>query len=327
MRDLGDAISPTYLSGPVMSAYRRSMAVLFDDLIDLSTFATFAHFPLQAPPDSLQWIALDRQVFQGPSEPAAVYIPRLLQWLDAARFAGSSTGLMVALLAWFYPLTPKMLTVQSSGQGQLSRWETYAAGSAPFPPPSTVPTPPARLNVSPPNWNWDGGLPPFYASWMFWRKWIVIFSPSGSPWTAPTATWAPSSGTVTTSVVSDPVFGTVYQGSGGGGSGAGEFNWDDGTCWDWTGTSSQAQQLAQIVIAKKAASCWVPWIIVTYDATMFDESQAFGSSKLPDGTWGYWGKVVSDATFGTVYTAARPPSSTCSFLVGSNDGGGVLGIG
>jgi len=332
MRALGDAISPTYLRGPVMSSYRYSMSVLYDDLIDLATLAVFAGLASYAPPDALPWIALDRQVFQGPNEPVTVYIPRLAQWLDAAKFAGSTTAVMVALLAWFYPLAPKMLMVQSSGPTAFSTlmsstWYTYQAGSAPFPPPSTVPTPPARYLTIPVNWEWDNLGPPFYSPWMYWRSWIVIFSPSGSPWAAPSATWSPATGTATTSVVSDPVFGTAYQGSGGSGSNASEFNWDSSVCWDWTGTADQAQQMAQIAKDKKSAGCWIPWIIVAYDATMFDETQASGSSKLPNGNWGYWGIVATDATFGTAYVAARPASATCSFIAGTNDGGGVLGIG
>ena len=41
------------------------------------------------------------------------------------------------------------------------------------------------------------------------------------------------------------------------------------------------------------------------------------------------GNVVTDATLGTVYTAARPPSSTCTFIAGTQDGGTgtVLGMG
>ena len=165
---------------------------------------------------------------------------------------------------------------------------------------------------------------------MRWRSWLVIFSPPGdanSPWTAPTATWSPASGTITTTVQSDPVFGTVYVGSGGSGTNATEFHWDDETCWDWTGTTQQSQSLVLLAKTWKSAGCWIPWIIVTYDATMFDETQDFGSSKLPAGTWGYWGTIVSDATYGSVYTAARPPSATCSMLAGTADGSGVLGVG
>jgi hypothetical protein len=333
MRDAGYAISPQWMRAYWFSRIMYSLWVQYDALLDAGGYAVLAGLPSRAPLDALQWIAKDRQIFQGPNEPVAAYIARLQQWLDLWRHAGSSTGILLALRSYVAPLTPKMLTVQSAGDGSLTSWDTYDNGEAPFPPGASHPTPPDHYVAKTANWRWDGLSQPYYYPWMRWRKWVVIFQPPGDPqtqWAAPTATWAPASGTVTTSVVSDPVFGTVYQGSGGSGSNASEFAWDDGTCWDWTGTPQDAASLTRLARQWKSAGVWVPWIIVTYDATMFDETLLFTSPKLPDGHWGYWGKVVSDATFGTVYTASRPASSTCSLLAGTADGGGpgiVLGVG
>lgn len=313
-----------------------SCIVSFDALLDAGGYAVLAGLPSRAPTDAYYWLGQDRQIFQGPNESNSGYVARLIQWLDLWRHAGSSTGIMLAMLGYMSPKQPKILTVQSAGDGSLSAWDTYQENSSPLPPGATNPTPPWHfvyaqgVHFTSGNWEWDRFSQPYYYPWMSWRKWIVIFSPPGdanSPWVAPTATWSPASGSVTTSVVSDPVFGTVYQGSGGSGTNATEFDWDQGACWDWAGNTQDAQSLTLLARTWKSAGCWIPWIIVTYDATMFDQSQSFGSSKLPDGYWGYWGKVVTSATYGTIYTAARPASSTCSFISGTADGGGVLGVG
>ncbi len=333
MRDSGYAISPQWMRAYWFSRIMYALWVQYDALLDAGGYAVLAGLPSKAPLDALPWIGKDRQIFQGPNEPTQAYIARLQQWLDLWRHAGSSTGILLALRSYVAPLLPKILTVQSSGDSRLSSWDTYDDGESPFPPGASNPTPPDHY-VYPglANWDWDGAIQPFYFPWMYWRKWVVIFSPPGdpnSPWTAPTATWSPATGTVTTSVVADPVYGTVYQGSGGSGSVSTEFDWDDGTNWDWTGSAADATSLTSLAKQWKSAGCWIPWIIVTYDATMFDETSPVGINK-PDGTWGYWGKVVTDATFGTVYTASRPASSTCSLLAGTADGGGpgvVLGVG
>jgi hypothetical protein len=304
--------------------------VQYDAMADAAGYAVLARFPSRAPPDAFQWLALDRQIFQGPNESSAGYVARLQQWLDLWRHAGSATGVMLSILGYLSPQQPKVVIVQSAAPSIQSTWYTYPEGANPFPPGASNPSPPNVYAAVISNWQWDGASQPYYYAYMYWRSWVVIFSPPGdanSPWAAPTATWSPATGSITVSVQSDPVYGTVYVGSGGTGTNATEFNWDSGTNWDWTGTTSQAQSLTQLVKTWKSAGCWVPWIIVTYDATMFDQYQSFGSSKLPNSTWGYWGAVTSDATYGTKYVASRPPSSTCSLLTGTNDGGGVLGVG
>jgi hypothetical protein len=326
-RDLSNAISPSWLQGPVAQAFRYSMSVMYDALGDGMGYALRAGLPHYAPADALPWFALDRQIAQGPNEPFAGFISRLIQWLDLYRHDGSSMAVMLAVRAYLTPLTPKMLTVTSSGQGVASKWLTYESTANPFPAGQTNPTPPDYYIATPANWDWDGSNPPFYYPYMHWREWLVVYSVSGSPWAAPSSTWSPATGAVTVSVVSDPVYGTVYSGSGGSGAAAGQFKWDDGTIWDWTGTAAQAAALTQFVAQWKSAGTWYPWIIVCYDATMFDEIQSFGSSKLPDATWGYWGKVVADVTVGTRYVASRPAATVCSFITGTNDGGGVLGVG
>ena len=297
-RVLGDEISSTYLNGPIFQSYRYAMAVLYDDLVDTAGFAVRARFPSYAPPDALPWLAQDRQVFQGPGESVAGYTARLIQWLDLARLTGSPTAVLLAYLSWLTPLAPQVQTVTSwAGTTPGTVWKTYVAGSAPFPPGQTIPTPPAILTVDTANWDWDGASQPYYYPWMRWRTWVIISSfGSQAPWVAPTKTW-------------------------------GSGTWGDGvSCYGWTGTAQQALQLTALSETYKSAGTWVPWIVVNYDSTWFLETGVTGT-KLPDGTWGYYGKIVADATYGTKYVSARPAASTCTLVTGTSDGGGVLGVG
>jgi hypothetical protein len=211
-----------------------------------------------------------------------------------------------------------------------STWDWYASGSAPFPAGQSNPTPPNHLVVPGANWDWDGASPPYFYPWMFWRKWIIIQSyGSQAPWTAPTATWA-SGGTYVSSIVANATYGTVYANGGTPGSSSStSFNWGNGkTCWGWSGTAQQASGLQQIALTCKSAGVWVPWIIVNYNSSYFQQTGVVGTD-MPDGTWGYAAKIVSNATYGTVYQNSRPSCSVCSLLAGTADGQGTqpLGVG
>jgi hypothetical protein len=157
---------------------------------------------------------------------------------------------------------------------------------------------------------------------MRWRSWVIIQSSGAqAPWAAPTKTWA-SGGTFTLTVVSDTTYGTKYANGGSAASPSStSFYWGDGvTCWGWAGTAQQALQLTALAKAWKSGGTWVPWIIVCYDATWFQPTSSNPGTDSPNGTWGYYGKIVSDATYGTKYVASRPPASTCTMICGTADG-------
>lgn len=298
IRGLGDAITPSWLNGPVFKAYRYAMSVILDDMVDTSAMAVRAGIPKYAPIDALQWLAQDRQIFQGAGEPRAAYVARLRQWLDTWRLSGNSTSVLLSILAYLTPLTPKVSVVQSGSNG-VTVWQTYAVGSQPFPPGSGIPTPPflaSTVNAQVSNfWSWDFVSQPFYTSWLTWRAWIVIQSNGPqAPWPAPTKTW-------------------------------GSFNWGDGTCLGWAGTAQQSAQLTALAIFWKTSGTWVPWILVSYNSAWVDASST--SADLPDGTWGYYGKIVSDATYGTKSVSARPAANILTCITGTNDGGNGMPLG
>lgn len=260
-----------------------------------------------------------------------------------------------------FPNSPLVRTVDDS-----SNWNTYAANANPIPlgaptiskfesfvanptSSSIAPAgyPPGYSNVPAPtyvaggaNWLWDTLSQPYgHTVPRWWRLWPILYSTSGVPFTTPNATWAPATGTVTVSV-SPPAGGhpSFYSGSGGSGTASSQFNWDDGTCWDWAGSGQgtgpgpaqgEASSLTTIAKQWKGANVWVVYMIVCYDATMFDPAQPFGSSRLPDGTWGCWAKVVAASGSSPPYYApSRPPSTECSFIAGSGEAGfGTAGTG
>jgi hypothetical protein len=277
--DMSDQLSPTFLLGPNGKAYRYSMSVLYRALADAAAYGVLFRFPDRAPADAFVWLASDRQIVQGFAESQVSYVGRLKQWLDTWGFAGTPTGMLLEMLGYCLPVLPKVLTVDNRGQ-----WWTYAASSTPLgAPPASMPTPPIQTApVSPSNWQWDSvAWPPAYAA-LWSRMWVVLFSLSGQPWAAPTATYD-----------SGPTYG-------------------DGTCWGWAGTHAQAAGLTKIARLMSAGHACIPYVIVCYDSTMFNAALSFGSAKLPDGNWRYWSKVVAGQ-----YVASRPAESTCGFIDGT----------
>jgi hypothetical protein len=295
----GDALSPAYLNGPNWRKYRWSINILYDDLSDGATWAVKSRFPSTAPPDAFPWIAVDRTISQGYQEPQADYVARLQQWLDLLPYEGHPTGMLLGLIGQMLPSAVTVRTVDNS-----SNWYGYSAGDDPIPLapvsasrasyPSAYP---AGLPVVPPptfvqpgqsphtNWDWDSLGYPFGAAYRWWRLWPIIYSTSGSPYPVPSATW-------------------------GGGQA-----WGSGAVWGWGGTASQSSALAAEVKQQKAANVTAQ-LIVSYDPNYFNPALAFGSPYLPNGTWGTFGKVVSDPVYGQVYTATRPSCATATIFSG-----------
>jgi hypothetical protein len=162
-RDMSDAISPTWLNGPVGQRYRYSMAVLYDALADAAGYANLARFPRTCPPDAFPLIGADRQIDRGFLETDGSYANRLIQWLDLWRAAGSPMGVLLAILGLFLPTSITVRTVDNS-----SNWNTYLIGANPFPITAAVPTPPTYVQGGG-NWNWDGNTVPW------WRTWIILY--------------------------------------------------------------------------------------------------------------------------------------------------------
>lgn len=282
-RDTSDAISPTWLNGPVGSRWRYAMAILWDAMADASGYAVRARFPSLCPPDALPWLSQDRQIDRGFAETDDHFRKRLIRWLDAWRFAATVTGELLAMRGETSPVLGLVRTVDNSGN-----WYSYAAGFEPWPDGQAIPTPPTFQRGHSGAWNWDGASDPFYGTRTWWRMWVIVYA-SGI-YATPSKTW-------------------------------GGFNWGDGTCWGWAGTVGQSSALTSLCAKWRAAHCWIPFVLVTYDGTMFNPSGFFGDPTLPDANWGHYGKIVADGTWGQIRVPARPACNVASLL----DGAGLVG--
>jgi hypothetical protein len=263
--DESDAISPTWLNGPVGKAIRFSMSVQYDTLASAAEAAIYAGLPGIAPADALPWACADRQIDPGPNESQQHLEGRLGQWLTRSQFYGTPTGVLLALLGYTDPNYPVIRTVSSSSAAastvSTSIWNTYSSGTDPFSTGLFLPTPPVRTLVSPANWNWDGNGDPWIGVPGWWRAWVIIQSLGGVPWSSYTATFA------------------------------GGIHFGDGTAIGWAGSQNDRQSLQNLTHKWRAAHNTVPSIIVSYASTLFGLSSSYGSSTLPDGHYGHWSKI------------------------------------
>lgn len=89
--------------------------------------------------------------------------------------------------------------------------------------------------------------------------------------------------------------------------GTGGMKWgtDPTISWGMAVPPGTMKGITAIVGQWKNAGSVVPWVITTFSTTWYDPTST--GSFLPDGTWGYWAKVVNN-----VYVAARDSSSRYS---------------
>lgn len=136
-----------------------------------------------------------------------------------------------------------------------------------------VNSPPAYIRASPANWDWDSKNWDGLGSAGWFRLWVII---------APTSSLAQQ---------------TPKWGDGG--------VWGSSRSWGWNQTDTGLRDLLRAQVAKwKAAHCYIPWIIVTFDSTYFDPSLPVGSGKLPNGTWGHWSIDVGGTRVASRYSGA-----------------------
>ena len=128
------------------------------------------------------------------------------------------------------------------------------------------PQPTITANVAM-NWNWDGTTKP-------WRFFIVLYSIAPQNFTGTEGTW-----------------------------GDGDV-WGD-TTKSW-GLSIPATEVASIrsIVGTFKSNQWCQWIIVSFDATLFDPGATADGTHNADGTWGSWGKNV-----GGVWVPSRPANA------------------
>jgi hypothetical protein len=161
------------------------------------------------------------------------------------------------------------MAVHSNLDLNLSSWDVYAAGSAPT-------AAPVHSVVGPLNFDWDS-VTYDHLMTRWHRVWIVIDGQgTGGTWAANGTQW-----------------------------GAGR-KWGDGAVYGLDVASGVGDALRAIVAQWKSAHTTVPWIVVSFGASVeFGPSEPAGDPTLPDGSWTRWGKTTVDANGVTRRVASR----------------------
>jgi hypothetical protein len=125
---------------------------------------------------------------------------------------------------------------------------------------------PTNTAVVAQNWNWDGQNLP-------WRFFVILQSIAPQNFTGTEGTW-----------------------------GDGDV-WGDATkSWGLSIPATEVSSIRNIIGTFKSGQ-WCQWIIVSFDATLFDPGATADGTHNANGTWGSWGKNV-----GGVWVPSRPAS-------------------
>jgi hypothetical protein len=155
-----------------------------------------------------------------------------------------------------------------------SSWDTYAAGQDPKTAPVHVYQ--AVGGVVGANWDWDS-VSQVLGSWGSWGAFMVLFAVAPNDFAKP-ATW----------LIGDPRPLSILGGT--------------------VGTNLDPKvmpSIAAIAGQFKAASTWIRWIIISFDATLFDPGAPDGGGVNPDGTFGWWHKLVAGNWVASRFSDAR----------------------
>lgn len=266
-RDSWQNLSPPWLQGSYGLRFGYVLGIEYDGLWDSMAYALRFRFPNFAPTDAFPWLAADRQIDRGENESYNSYGIRLTQWLDLWRGAGGANAIMLAISSYLgipglvmEHVKQSRTTPDAYSSPDLSDWDVWDGFSTT-----------TNYHETPHNWDWDSnqkdpadqrfdqvsvltGLAP---GW--WRTWVILYGSSK---------WTQSQ--------------TFGDGS----------KFGDGKTFGSTATAAEVSSIKNQVSKWKSAVSLVQWIIVAFDSTWFQYNLPQGSAKLPDGTWGQWGKVV-----------------------------------
>jgi hypothetical protein len=171
----------------------------------------------------------------------------------ADRWAYSGTAIGVLLFAKGWILPQLPNMYVVTNAGT---WWNYGDGVDPMPPGSQT-VAQATVQTTSGLWNWDGHA----NNW--WRSWLIIFSTDTS-WCSQTQDWSPSG-----------------------------KKWGDATIsWGFASPPSVFAGLSALVQQVKRAGQWYPYVIVCFDDAAFNPSTS-DPTKLPDGHYGRWSKIVN----------------------------------
>jgi len=260
--------------------YQFLQGIALDFLAEKINQGALASFPgLTLTTTSLPLIGADRGLLQGPLEPNADYIARLLVWRQTWSFAGNAWSILKAARAYLdgqAAYVPDCRMVSNS-----SVWDWYVIGES-----DTLPPHHYNSSGGTANWNWDGqarfslagkdwdALAPGAEPW--WRAWLIIYSETPALW-----------------VTQWPTLGTAGQPTLGNAPGAS------------LGFANQPQAffltLLDDVYPFVDGNCWLRWLLICFDRTKLNPDLPASGGVNPDGTYGL-GFVITAG----VYTATWP---------------------
>jgi len=165
-RDAAGRLGPPWTQGEWGAKLKYLLCgILLDDYADMCKLSLNARMPKRAAqfiPEALGPLGNDRQIIRGDSEPDDVYGLRLSKAFDAWKHAGSPVGLLLQLVAYLFPASPRLRCVWSTvdhvSSQLVTTWVTLENGTFSF------------HQSEPGNWDWDGTSAPNWS-----RFWIIIY--------------------------------------------------------------------------------------------------------------------------------------------------------
>lgn len=165
-RDSIAAVAPPFLQGENGSRYLYVMTLMSDVLLEKANQGMKAHMPGQGDPSAIPLLCDDRVLTRGLNETDDAISARLQRAFDTWAHAGSRPTILEEIAAYL-GLYDAQASAQLPAASIVGGNATFATWSTIF---NTTPigAQPARAQISPSNWNWDG-------LWRPWRCWLILY--------------------------------------------------------------------------------------------------------------------------------------------------------
>ncbi len=279
LRDRVKTFSPSWMQDGVDERKLYCFGLAEDGIVDKMSQGGLARFPTRAQPDANDVTGRDRLILRGLTESDASYAARLQRAFETWQHAGSARASLGQVLGYLLSVTPTVRIVSSSFNQNTypllrvsSSWDSYPAGRDPS-------SEPVHLYVTAGggNWDWDR-FSPVAGSYGWWETWPILFAVAPNDWAHPAA-WAIGDGGLT--------IGTL----------PGSIGLD---------VSSNVMASIRTIFAQFGrAGTWKRYIIVSFDATLFDPGHTAAGGINPDGHFGRWSKIVAGARVPSRFANAR----------------------
>jgi hypothetical protein len=159
--------TPDNPEGGVAGRLMYTFGLQLDVLLEKANQATYARFPLYCDASALPYLAHDRVMVQGPSEPTAAFRSRLQGAFPAWQHAGARRSVLGQIGAYLTGLVsspnPSLPLVASVGGASARTWGWYTFEDV-------LSGPGEAYNTPSSVWDWDA-----LEATRWWRNWLVLF--------------------------------------------------------------------------------------------------------------------------------------------------------